>query len=235
MTDQKDEQTPLEAEILREVAEEMQEEQFKKLWKKISPFVTGAIALALLVTAGFEFYRNYDSRRSLEESEQMKTALSLIDSADAEKGAEILKTLTETSTRGYRYIAAFHYADYLVSKGKDRYEEAIHALDRVIADPKAPQPFKNLAFFDKIILQRENGNLDIGQTRDELKKIILKKDPWAAMALEFSAELALREGNIEDAVEDWKEILDMSDIPEDKRARISEYVTFLENNAETGK
>ena len=32
-----DEQNPLEAEILREVAEEMKEEQVKKLWKKIAP------------------------------------------------------------------------------------------------------------------------------------------------------------------------------------------------------
>lgn len=34
MADQKDEKTPLEAEILREVAEEIKEEQFKQLWKK---------------------------------------------------------------------------------------------------------------------------------------------------------------------------------------------------------
>lgn len=41
MADQKDEKTPLEAEILREVAEEIKEEQFKQLWKKSAPLLSG--------------------------------------------------------------------------------------------------------------------------------------------------------------------------------------------------
>lgn len=235
MVDQKDEQTPLEAEILREVAEEMQEEQIKKLWKKISPFVTGAIVLALVVTGGWELYKNYDARRSLEESEQLKTALTLIESDDAEKGAEMLKSLSETSTRGYRYLAAFHYAGYLASKGKDQYEDAVRVLDRVINDGNAPQPLKKFAYFGKIGLLRENGSLDVEKTQEELKKMALKKSPWSATALEFSAELSLSEGNIEDAVETWREILDMPGVSEEKYAMISEYIAFFENKAETGK
>ena len=52
MADQKDEKTPLEAEILREVAEEIKEEQFKQLWKKIGPAVVGLIIAALVITGG---------------------------------------------------------------------------------------------------------------------------------------------------------------------------------------
>ena len=119
MAQQHDEQ--MEAEILREVAEEMKEEQLKQLWKKISPIVTGLIVFALVVTGGVEFYKEYQRRRSLEESEQLQTALNMIESDDAEAGAETLKKLYETSSRGYRYLAAFHYVDYLVGQGQEKY------------------------------------------------------------------------------------------------------------------
>ena len=36
-------QDPLQAEILREVAEEIRDEQYKKLWKKIGPYITAVI------------------------------------------------------------------------------------------------------------------------------------------------------------------------------------------------
>ncbi|MBR1945837.1 MAG: tetratricopeptide repeat protein [Alphaproteobacteria bacterium] len=235
MANQLDEQ--MEAEILREVAEEMKEEQLKRLWKKISPFVTGLIALALIVTGGIEFYKSYQKRRSLEESEQLQTALRLIEADDAETGANMLKTLFETSTRGYRYLAAFHYTDYLIGQGQDKYEEAVHTLDEIISDKKAPQPFKNLALFDKILLQSENGSLNFEEAEAELEKLAAKSDAWAPMALEFSADLALRRGNMEKAKASWQKILGMSGVSEEKRLRIAEYVSFVESKqkAETGK
>ena len=235
MVDHQDEQ--MQAEILREVAEEMKEEQLKKLWKKIGPYVLGLIVAALLVTAGVEFYKGYQSRRSLAEAEQLQEALSLIETDDAASGAEILKTLSETSTRGYRYLAAFHYADYLTEQGPDKYEEAIHTLDKIISDNKAPQPFKNLALFDRILLQNEIGSLNAEEMEKELDKLASKSDAWAPMALEFSAELALRQGDTEKAKKHWQKILSMPNVSEEKRARIAEYISFVEANQkkEAGK
>ena len=226
----------MEAEILREVAEEMKEEQLKKLWKKIGPVVTGLIVLALVITGGVELYKGYQHRRSLEESEQLQTALRLIESDDAATGAEMLKTLSETSSRGYRYLAAFHYADYLAEQGQDKYEEAIRTLDGIISDHDAPEPFKNLALFDRILLQNENGSLNAEEMESELDKLAAKSDAWAPMALEFSADLALRQGNVEKAKSCWQQILGMPGVSEDKRVRIAEYISLMEGNAKkTGK
>jgi len=233
---QQDEQTPIEAEILREVAEEMKEEQLKRLWKKISPVVTGLIILALVITGGIEFYKNYQKRRSLEEAQQLQTALQLIEQDDAAAGSEMLKTLMKTSTRGYRYLAAFHYADSLINQGADKYEEAIHVLNGIISDKDAPQPFKNLALFDRILLQNENNTLNFEEMEAELDKLATKSDAWAPMALEFSADLALRQGDVEKAKSRWQQILSMPGVAEEKRVRIAEYISILENKtAEVGK
>lgn len=227
MADQKDEKTPLEAEILREVAEEIKEEQFKQLWKKIGPFVVGLIVAALVITGGIEFYRHNQKQRALAESEQLQTALSLIESGDGETGAEMLKTLSETSTRGYRYLAAFQYADYLIGLGKDKYGEAVETLDIVINDAQAPQPFKNMALFDKIILRIENGDQDFAGMEAELDRLAAKSNAWTPLALEIAAELALRRGDVEKAKARWQQILGMSGVSEAKRLQVSEYISFV--------
>lgn len=233
MAQQHDEQ--MEAEILREVAEEMKEEQLKRLWKKISPIVTGLIAAALLITGGVEFYKNYQKRRSLDESEQLQTALRQIESDDAEAGAEMLKRLSETSSRGYRYLAAFHYVDHLVGQGRDKYAEAIDALNGIIGDRNAPQPFKNMALFDRILLQSENGTLNAEAAEAELTDLAAQSDAWAPLAIEFLADLAIRQGNAEKAKDQWRKILTMPNVSEEKRMKIAEYISFAESGLKTGK
>lgn len=233
MAQQHDEQ--MEAEILREVAEEMKEEQLKQLWKKISPIVTGLIVLALVVTGSVEFYKSYQKRRSLEEAEQLQTALRLIESEDAKTGAGMLKTLSETSTRGYRYLAAFHYVDYLTSQGQDKYAEAVDTLNGIVGDSSAPQPFRNLALFDRILLQSENSTLNTETAEAELTGLAARSEAWASLAFEFLADLALRQGDAEKAKAQWQKILAMPGVSEEKRLKIAEYVAFADSGLKTGK
>ena len=227
MADQNDEKTPLEAEILREVAEEIKEEQLKQLWKKIGPVVIGVIAVVLIVTAGIEFYRYDQQKRALAEAEKLQTALSLIETGEGENGAEILKTLSETSTRGYRYLAAFQYVDYLIGLGKDKYADAIENLDVIINDEQAPQPFKNMALFDKIILRIESGDQNFADMEKELDQLAAKSEAWTPLALEIAADLALRRGDIEKAKARWQQILSMPGVSEAKRLQVSEYISFV--------
>ncbi len=227
MADQNDEKTPLEAEILREVAEEIKEEQLKQLWKKIGPVVIGVIAVVLIVTAGIEFYRYDQQKRALAEAEQLQTALSLIETGEGENGAEILKTLSETSTRGYRYLAAFQYVDYLIGQGNDKYADAIENLDVIINDEQAPQPFKNMALFDKIILRIESGDQNFADMEKELDQLAAKSEAWTPLALEIAADLALRRGDIEKAKARWQQILSMPGVSEAKRLQVSEYISFV--------
>lgn len=234
MTGQNDEKTPLEAEILREVAEEMKEEQFKQLWKKIGPYVTGLIVAVLLATGGVELYRHTQNRRALAESEQLKTALAMMETGDAEAGAEMLRQIGETSTRGYRWLAAFHYADYLIGQGKDKYGEAIKVLDGVIGDEKAPEPFRNMALFDKTVLRIENGDTDFAAMEKDVEALAAKSDAWAPLALEMAAELNLRQGDTEKAKSRWQQILTMPGVSESKRLQVSEYISFLNESMPAG-
>ena len=181
-----------------------------------------------------------DSRRAaqaklLEEAEQLQTALRLIESEDAKTGAGMLKTLSETSTRGYRYLAAFHYVDYMTSQGQDKYAEAVETLNGIVGDSSAPQPFRNLALFDRILLQSENSTLNTETAEAELTGLAARSEAWAPLAFEFLADLALRQGDAEKAKAQWQKILAMPGVSEEKRLKIAEYVAFADSGLKTGK
>ena len=230
MVDRNDEKTPLEAEILREVAEEIKEERYKALWNRIGPYVVGLIVAVLVATGGYEFYAHTQKRIALEQSEQMRTALAMLDTDDAESGAEILKNIAGSSDRGgYRWLAAFHYADYLI--GQKKFDEAVKTLDVVIADGRAPAPFKNMAVFDKIVLRIESGDKDYADMEKDLDALAAKSDAWTPLALEMAAELALRRNDVEKAKSRWRQILGLSGVSEAKRRQLSEYISFMDDAA----
>lgn len=230
MVDRNDEKTPLEAEILREVAEEIKEERYKALWNKIGPYVVGLIVAVLVATGGYEFYAHTQKQRALAQSEQLQTALAMLDTDDAESGAEILKSLVDSSDRGgYRWLAAFHYADYLI--GQKKFDEAVSALDIVMNDKHAPAPFKNMAVFDKIVLRIENGDKNYADMEKDLDALAAKSDAWTPLALEMAAELALRQNDAEKAKSRWQQILGLSGVSEAKRRQVSEYISFVDEAA----
>lgn len=228
MVRQDDEATPLESEILREVAEEMKEEQLKQLWRKYGSVIVSLIVVVLLATGGYEFYRYHQRQTALEESAQLQSALTLIDEGKAEEGAEMLKNLRDTSRLGYRYLAALYYADYQLAQGPENMGKTIDALNFIIQDKNAPAPVRNVAMFDKIALAVDSGTADYAVLEKELETLFTGDNAWTVLGLEMSANLALRQGDIAKAKARWQQILETPNLPEAKSIQISEYLAFVD-------
>lgn len=228
MVRQDDEATPLESEILREVAEEMKEEQLKQLWRKYGSVIVGIIVVVLLATGGYEFFKYHQKKTALEESAQLQSALILIDEGKAEEGAEMLKNLRDTSRLGYRYLAALYYADYQLARGPENMGKTIDALDFIIQDKNAPVPVRNVAMFDKIAVELDSGKADYAKLEKELEALFSGDNPWTVLGLEMSANLALRQGNTAKAKARWQQILETPNLPEAKSIQISEYLAFVD-------
>lgn len=233
MVRQDDEANPLESEILREVAEEMKEEQLKQLWRKYGSVIAGIIIVVLLATGGYEFYRHYQKKTALEESARLQSALILIDEGQGSEGAEMLKELRDTSRLGYRYLAALYYADYQLAQGPDNMGKTIDALNFIIQDEDAPAPVRNVAMFDKIALEIDSGNADYAALEKELETLFSGDNAWTVLGLEMSANLALRQGDMAKAKARWQQILQTPNLPEAKSIQISEYLAFA-GEAENG-
>lgn len=232
MSNQEDEKSPLEAEILREVAEEIKEEELKEFLKKIKPIVTAVIFVVLAFTAGFEFYKHSQKEKSLKESAELLTALTMMQEGQGEEASLILKELSEKSSRGYRYLASFHYVDYLLNQSEEEQIEALEVLERLSQDKKAPAPVRHLALFDKISLQIELGDGDFDAMQEEIDSLLNQSEAWTPLALELSALIALKQGDKQKAVSYWNQIIERPEVSEAKRKKISEFVTFINKTEE---
>ncbi|MCQ2913964.1 MAG: tetratricopeptide repeat protein [Alphaproteobacteria bacterium] len=220
-----DEVNPLQAEILREVEEEMQQEKLKKLWKKVAPIVVSLAVLALAITGGIEYYKYYHQQQSLKAVNEMQTALSMLSSGKLDEGMALLEKIKNSSARGYHAMASLHYAKALVQQKK--IDEAIKALDELSKDSKVPNALKTMAKLDKVSLAIDNDNPDYDALRLELEPVVNSNTAWSADALELTALIYLRQNNVEMAKASFEKIVSSTKISETKKLRANEYLNLL--------
>lgn len=218
-------QDPLQAEILREVAEEIREDQYKKLWKKIGPYVT-AIVIALLAAAGgYEYYKYAKRQTELKESFELQDALVMLRDGKVEDAAASLRDMSKNAKSGYRFLAAMHYAGVLTEQNNPA--DAVAVLDELAANPETPVPLQRIALLNKVALAADLPDADYEALSAELAPMTGPTDPWAADALELTAVLALRQNDTDKAKASLQSIVGLQNIPDAVRQRASENLSLL--------
>ena len=227
---QEDEPSALESEILREVEEDLRQEELKKLWKKISPFFTTAVVTALIGTGGYEYRQHLIRQQSALESEQLQDALADIENGKTDTALTALKSLRDSSSLGYKWLAALQYADVLAAE--NRPDEAVKALDYIAKDKTAPQSLRSLATLNGVSLSIDAGKPDYAVLKNKLAPMIEANNVWTADALELDALIALRQGDAARAKEDYVRITALPKVSDLKRMRATENLNFLNKKAE---
>ena len=227
---QEDEPSALESEILREVEEDLRQEELKKLWKKISPFFTTAVVAALIGTGGYEYRQHLIRQQSALESEQLQDALADIENGKTDTALTALKSLRDSSSLGYKWLAALQYADVLAAE--NRPDEAVKALDYVANDKTAPQSLRSLATLNGVSLSIDAGKPDYAALKTKLAPMIEANNVWTADALELDALIALRQGDAARAKEDYVRITALPKVSDLKRMRATENLNSLNKKAE---
>jgi len=129
--------------FIREVNEDIRQEQLGRLWRLLKPYIIGGAAAIILITAGYESYQYYQSRRQAELGEAYSAALQL---AAAGPGAEAfaqLAALEKSDFGGYPMLARFRRAALLAQKGDKA--AAVKAFDALAADGSLPKPWRQMA------------------------------------------------------------------------------------------
>lgn len=230
MAKKQDDSNPMEAEILREVAEEMKEEQLKQVWKKYSSIFITFVLVAIIGTGGFEFFKYRQEQQASQDANELQTALVLIEDGNGEEGAELLRQLRENSKNGYRYLAALHYVDYLLQLGDET--EAVAGLDYIISDKNTPTPIKNMSLFNKVSIAIDMESPDYTALESDLNILIADDGAWTANSLELAAVIALRQNDTDKAKARLQQMVSMPGLSDARRQRAMENLSLLTKNAE---
>ncbi len=218
-------QDPLQAEILREVAEEIRDEQYKKLWKKIGPYITAVIIALLAAAAGYEYYKYDKHQTELKESFELQDALVMLRDGNVKDAEASLKDMSQNAKSGYRFLAAMHYAGVLAEQNNS--EEAVAVLNELATNSETPAPLQAVALLNKVALAADLENADYKALTAELAPMTDPNSPWAADALELTALMALRQNDNEKAKAALQSIVGLQNIPDAVRQRASENLTLL--------
>ena len=211
------------ADIFREVDEDLRRENLEKVWKRYGKAILALVAVVVLGVAGYQGWRTYDLQQRQEQSDRFAAALSTAQGGDTDAAIAALSDLSDPSAGGYSGLAALERARLLADAGD--VDGAVAIWDRVAADSRLGQGFRDVATFLSVQNQIETG--DTSALRQRLEPLAAADASFRGSAWELMAVLALRDGETSRARDLYTRISDDRELPAGLRARAAQMLAAL--------
>jgi hypothetical protein len=210
-----DETDHLDAQLFKEVDEEVRRDRYAQIWKAYGRYFIGAAVAVVLATAGVVFWHRYQVSVAGKEGERYAAAVNLAQSGKTDEAIKALAAVAAQSGTGYKTMARFQEAALYAGKGQIR--QAVALYDTIAADEDADSILRDMARLLSVMT-----DLDTGKPAELTAKIaaLAKSDgPWHHSALELTALLAQRSGDLKRAREIFTRLADDATAPTALRAR----------------
>jgi len=197
-----DEDDHLDAQLFKEVDEEIRRDRYSQVWKSYGKYIVGGVAAIVLATAAVVFWQRYQISVAGKEGETYAAAVSLAQTGKTDEAIKALAAVAAQSGSGYKTMARF---------------QAAALYDAISSDGGADAILRDLARVLSVMTE-----LDTGKPAELTAKIasLAKGDgPWHHSALELTALLAQKSGDIKRAKEIFTRLADDGTAPSSLRAR----------------
>jgi len=219
------------ADFFDEVRDDLKRERLENLFRKYGPYFAALLLFIVLGTAVISWYNNYAYNSAAETGVEFEQALQ---AQQENKGDAtiLLDEVISDGTDGYKELAALKKAAMLEEK-KD-FVSAIDVYDKIAADSGANLVFRDLATLRSAVILVEYGkNPELENKYSSLdvriSSISATDRPWRYSATELSAILALKEGNIEKALEIFNGLAEDDLTPPMMKERVSNLAKIISN------
>ncbi|MCT4655337.1 MAG: tetratricopeptide repeat protein [Cohaesibacter sp.] len=147
-----------ESDFIREVDEELRDEQMKKAWDKYGPFVIGFALLIVLATAANKGWDYWKSSQAATSGDAFLAALQLSENGQTGEAIARLEALKKDGTGGYPTLAEMRIASEIAKEGK--VDEALAQFEAIAADSSKGQLMQDLARIRAAGLLLDQGKAD---------------------------------------------------------------------------
>lgn len=210
--------------LIREIDEELRQDQFNKLWSRYGKIILVVAGLCVASVAGYQFWVKYDLDTRQAIGEKFDKAQKLAEEGKTDDAAKAFDQLAKDSG-GYGLLAKFQAAALLAKKGDTA--GAIAAYDAIAQDKDASKLYQELAVILSAGLQVNAADADAQKITDRLKPLTEAGNPWRFSAKELTAVLALRAGETAKAREIYTDLSKDVETPARMRQRATELLTIL--------
>lgn len=207
--------------LLREVVEDVKNEQFQQMWNKYGLYIIIAVAFILTATISFESIKNWKEKKNQELSDTYSIAMSLHNQGRLDESLELYNSLAAKNTGIYDDLAKIQIANIYLEQ--DKKNDALAVLETMAKSSKTIPQMKKLATL-KLISYKLDNNSPANEI-NELLASISEED--SDMAKEFTAMLYLREKDIAKAKEEYQKIITSASASEDLKNRALDMINLL--------
>ena len=210
-------------EFVREVDEDIKEEQRIKLWKKVFPYVVSVSLGIIIFTSGYVFWNNYTESLNQQLGDDFTAAVQLANEEDLDASIVALNRIVDEGSDGYVTLAKMKKASILIQRGElDAGLNIYLDLERNAVD----QSFRDIASILYVLNSMDSE--DPQGLLDKINKLESSKI-WRSSALEMKAFLKLKQNKMEEAKETFEAILNLPSTPSSLSTRAKNMLDFLKD------
>jgi hypothetical protein len=188
--------------IFQEVQDDIERQRMEALWRRYGIWLILFAVLAVAVTGGVTYYRNWEAGKSEKASANLNSILMEVDPNPAKQVVDLSDFAKNNPGIVQSTFASFHAAGFAAKQGDK--EKAVALYDAIAADTKTEPAFRQLA--DLLAVQTQLDSGDPGALGRRLQPLLADNAPWRIRALEFDGYLALRAGDKPKAIQDFTEL-----------------------------
>jgi hypothetical protein len=201
--------------FIREVNQELRQDQAKALWERFGPWIIGAAVVVILGTAAFVGYDYWVETRANRSGDAFARALELAETGQSDEALAALGALQEDGYGAYPLLAQMRAATVLAEQGD--YDAAVTAFDEIADDGSVPDSLRDIARLRAGLLLVDHGSYADVSARVET--LTADGNALRHSAREALALSAWKEGNSADALTLFNQIAGDEAAPPNTRRR----------------
>ena len=210
--------------LLKEISEDVKNDQMKILWDKYGLYIIIFVAVVLTAAVSFETFRNWANKRNQEISNAYAVAISLQSQGKLDESLKLFQNLSEHSGL-YADIAKLQIANIYFEQKKNN--EAVEVLEQLIDDAESSQ------MQEVASLKLAAYKLDTNAPAQDVKEILLpltQQDSGSYnVARQLLAMLAIRDGDLEAAKKEYEQIIASASSSDELKSRAQDMITIIDD------
>lgn len=209
--------------FIREVSEDVKNDQLKEIWKKYGLWIVLGVAAILTIAVSWETIKAKRIEKSAELTETFAYAVSLQNQGKYDQALAIYERIEKDGHEIYGDVAKLQISNIYFEQGK--VVEGVRLLEEIVNNKKVNKDLHEMS-----AIKLATYKLDVAPKEEVLAlltPIATSQSSWANIAKEMSAMLYIREGDLVQARAMYQSILDSADADEDLRARVKDMLSTL--------
>lgn len=206
--------------FIKEIDEDVKNDQLKVLWNKYGLFVIAFVVLAVSAAVSFEKIKDWKQAQNQARTQNYIASTQL---ETPEQTIEALQKINTANQGIFSDFAKLQIANVLFNQKKN--EEALATLQSLIDDKQVNDEVKNIALIKLATYKVDT--MPRAEFEAMLKPLTDEKSSWRPLAYDLIAMSAVHDGDIDTAKRIYENVLQLKDLPEGFRVKVQDMLSSL--------